>query len=71
MSWLVYLGAGVALAGVGLLGLVIRRALRLRDAPGADPEETARRLRALMPLNLAALALGGLGLALMVLGGVL
>jgi len=68
VSWLVWTGAGLALAGVALLAVAIRRALRLR-APGTGEAEAARLLKSLAALNAAAVALAALGLALMVFGG--
>ncbi len=70
MSALLWIGGAVALLGLVLLGVVIRRAMTLR---GADlgPEETTRRLAKLQALNTAAVALAFLGLGLMLLGGIL
>ncbi len=70
MSALLWIGGAVALAGLGLLGLLVRRALALRGA-ALPPEELTRRLARLQALNTGAVALAFLGLGLMLLGGIL
>lgn len=62
MTALVWIGAAVALGGLAGLGWCIREAMRLkRTAP--SPEETRRTLARLRAVNLASVATGFLGLA--------
>ena len=70
MSALLWIGAGLAALGIAGLGWCIARAARLRRSE-ASPEETRAVLQGLVALNLASVALGGLGLALMIAGGLL
>ena len=70
MNALLWIGAAVAAAGLALLGLLVRRAMALRGAD-LSAEGAARRLARLQALNTAGVALAFLGLALMLLGGIL
>jgi len=70
MSALLWIGAGLAGLAIAGLGWCIARAARLRRSQ-ASPEETRAALQGLVALNLASVALGGLGLALMIAGGLL
>ena len=67
MTALVWIGAALALAGVGLLGYCIAVAVAARRAGlhGSDMEAPLRRL---VPVNLGALALSAVGLMLVATG---
>lgn len=67
MDWLIWIGTVLTLAGVAGLGLCIWQALGARKA-GQDEAEMQRRLRRVMALNLGALGLSALGLAMVVAG---
>ena len=67
---MVWIGAGLAALGIAGLAWCVVRAMRLRGS-NAGPEETRRVLQALVALNLASVALGGLGLAVIIAGGLL
>lgn len=65
MEFLVWIGAAMALAGLGLLVHCILAGARLRKA--ALPEDEARaRIQSLLALNFGALALSALGLMMVV-----
>jgi hypothetical protein len=64
---LVWIGAVMAAAGVGLLALVVQRARRLRGAE-TDAETTRLALSGLVALNFAAVALAFLGLGVLLVG---
>jgi nitric oxide reductase large subunit len=66
MSLVVWIGAAMAALGVALLGVVILRARRLREA--SDPEARQAALHALVALNFGAVALGFLGLGVVLVG---
>lgn len=67
MSALVWIGAAMAAAGIGLLALVIARARRLRTAePSAEATQAA--LRMLVALNFGAVALAFLGVGVLAVG---
>ena len=67
MSLVVLTGAAMALAGVALLCWMILRARRLRARkPGA--EGTQAELNALIAMNAAGVALGFLGVGVLVVG---
>jgi len=70
MSAVFWIGLGLAALGIAGLGLCIARAARLRRSD-TGPEETRRALQGLVALNLGAVALAGLGLALMLAGGLI
>ena len=70
MSALLWIGAGLAALGIAGLVRCILRAARLRRSE-TSPEETRAVLQGLVALNLASVALGGLGLALMIAGGLI
>lgn len=67
MELLVWIGAVLALAGLGLLGHCIWQGAKLRRA--ALPEDEARaRIQKLLALNFGALALSAIGLMMVVIG---
>ncbi|MEM8793268.1 MAG: hypothetical protein AAGE80_16725 [Pseudomonadota bacterium] len=70
MTILIYAGAGLALAGVGLLVWCMLRASRIRKAGGEGPEVEAD-LRRLIAINMAGTGLGFLGLAVVLAGIIL
>lgn len=63
---------GIAMSVIGLLGLVycIQQAMSARRK-GLKGEEMVEKLRRLIPINLAAFALSGIGLALVVVAVIL
>ena len=67
MVWLGWVGAGLTLAGLVLIGYCIAAALRVRRAGLAD-EETRARLQRIVFINMGALLLSALGLMSVVLG---
>ena len=67
MTGLVWLGAALAVAGLGLLAYCIVAAMGARRS-GATGVDMQLRLRRLVAVNLGALALSGLGLAVVVVG---
>lgn len=70
MEWLIWLGAALALAGVGGLVWCIILALGLRK--GTLPEDESRqRMQRVVVVNMAALGVSALGLVLVVMGIIL
>lgn len=67
MEWLIWIGAGLTLAGVLLLGWCVIVAMRAKRA-GLEGEAMEARLKGLVALNLGAVALSGLGLMMVVAG---
>ena len=63
MSVLVWIGAAMALAGLGGLGWCIREAGRVRRT-NPTPEEARKVLMRLTPVNLGSVAVAFLGLGL-------
>ena len=70
MAAMIWIGAGLALAGVAGLGWCVLSATRARRE-GLEGEAMAARLRRLVAVNLGALAVSAIGLMLVVLGVVL
>ena len=67
---IVWIGAALTLAGVGMLIWCIVSVAKARRA-GLDEDALKARLRNIVALNLAALGVSGLGLATVILGIVL
>jgi hypothetical protein len=67
MEWLIWIGAGLTLVGVLLLGWCVLIAMRAKRA-GLEGEAMEARLKGLVALNLGAVALSGLGLMMVVAG---
>ena len=67
MTGLVWLGAALTSGGLALLGYCIAAAMGARRSRATGPDMQAR-LRRLVAVNLGALALSGLGLAIVVVG---
>lgn len=67
MELLVWIGAVITLAGVGLLIACIVMAMRARNA-GLDDDALKARLQKVVVWNLAALALSGIGLMAVIVG---
>lgn len=67
MTWLIILGSITTLIGLAGLGVCIRRAAALRR----DPDTAKAGLHGLVALNMASVAVAGLGLALVVVGLIL
>lgn len=67
MELLVWIGAAITLAGVGLLIACIVMAMRARNA-GLDDDALKARLQKVVVWNLAALALSGIGLMAVIVG---
>ncbi|MEZ5912433.1 MAG: hypothetical protein R3D84_09590 [Paracoccaceae bacterium] len=67
MGWLVWIGAFVALGGVGALVWCATSALKLRAA-GLDDAELRGRLQRLVVVNMGALAVAAIGLIMVVFG---
>jgi hypothetical protein len=67
MDWLIWIGAALTLAGVAGLVACIVIALRARRA-GLTGAAMQARLQRVVALNMAALGLSGIGLALVVAG---
>ena len=70
MEMIVWIGAALTLAGVGLLVWCIVSVAKARRA-GLTEEALKARLQKIVALNLAALGVSGLGLAMVILGIVL
>ncbi|MGR3781393.1 MAG: hypothetical protein ACU0DT_09065 [Albimonas sp.] len=70
MQALIWVGAVLAVLGLGGLAWCIREGLRLR-APDREPEEVRARLRKLNVINLASVSTGFLGLAVVAAGVIL
>lgn len=69
MTWLLILGVIVTVAGLGGLGLCIKRAAAARSLD--DPDAVRTHLQGLVALNLASVGLSGLGLAMVVIALIL
>ncbi len=67
MEWLIWLGAAVALCGVGMILWCVLAVLRARRA-GLGEDALRARLQRLVIYNMAALGVSVLGLMLVVLG---
>lgn len=67
MEWLIWIGAALALAGVAGLVWCIYLAVRAKKA-GLSDEAMRASLQKVVVLNMAALAVSGLGLMCVVLG---
>jgi hypothetical protein len=70
MEMIVWIGAALTLAGLGMLVWCIVSVARARRA-GLPDEALKARLQKIVALNLAALGVSGLGLATVILGIVL
>ena len=70
MEIIVWIGAALTLAGVGLLVWCILSVAKARRA-GLSDEALKARLQNIVALNLGALAISGLGLATVIVGIVL
>ncbi|MEM9797359.1 MAG: hypothetical protein AAF919_12775 [Pseudomonadota bacterium] len=70
MAVLVWIGAALTIAGIGLLIACIVIAARARKA-GLEGAEMEARLRRLVPMNLGALAMSGIGLMMVAVGAIL
>jgi hypothetical protein len=70
MEMIVWIGAALTLAGVGMLVWCIVSVAKARRA-GLPDEALKARLQKIVALNLAALGVSGLGLATVILGIVL
>jgi hypothetical protein len=70
MEMIVWIGAALTLAGVGMLVWCIVSVAKARRA-GLPEEALKARLQRIVALNLAALGVSGLGLATVILGIVL
>ncbi|WP_299837594.1 hypothetical protein [uncultured Jannaschia sp.] len=70
MAALIWIGAGLTLAGLATLAWCILVALRARRA-GLEGAAMEARLRRLVALNLGALAVSAIGLMLVVTGVIL
>ena len=67
MEMIVWIGAALTLAGVGMLIWCILSVAKARRA-GLSEEALKARLQRVVALNLAALGVSGLGLATVILG---
>lgn len=67
MQALIWVGAAMALAGVGGLGYCVLRAVRARRA-GLDDTAMRAELQRVVVINMAALGVSALGLATVVAG---
>lgn len=67
MTWLVWTGAAVSLTGVAALIVCVGLAMRARRA-GLDDAALRARLRGIVALNMAALAISAIGLMTVILG---
>jgi hypothetical protein len=70
MEWLIWVGAGLTLAGVAGIVWSIVLVARARKA-GLGEEALRARLQAVLPLNVGALLGSMLGLALVIVGVIL
>lgn len=70
MDGLIWIGAGLALAGVAGLAYCIRLALKARKA-GLEDAAMRAELQRIVTLNMAALGVSALGLMLVVTGIIL
>lgn len=67
MEWLVWIGAGLTFVGVLLLGWCVLIAARAKR-DGLEGEAMQERLKGLVALNLAAVAVSAIGLMMVVIG---
>lgn len=67
MEVLIWIGAALTLIGIAGLGLCVAKALKARRA-GLDEAAMRRALQQVVTLNMAALGLSALGLAMVVAG---
>ncbi|PZQ95672.1 MAG: hypothetical protein DI533_18725 [Cereibacter sphaeroides] len=67
MDWLIWIGAAVSLGGIAGLLRCIQLAVRARRA-GLEEQAMRARLQHVVTLNMAALGVSALGLALVVAG---
>ena len=65
--------AGIALALIGLVGIIfcVREAARLKQLAQEDPEAVRARLHGLVAVNMGAVGIAFMGLALLVVGLIL
>lgn len=70
MAYLIPIGAVVTLIGLALLIYCILKISRARKA-GMDDDQMRALLQSIVPMNLGALSLSGLGLMIVVLGIIL
>mgnify|MGYP003650703649 FL=1 len=67
MEWLVWIGAGLTLVGLVMIGYCIVSALRVRKA-GLPDDQMRARLQRIVFLNMGALLLSAFGLMAVILG---
>lgn len=70
MSWIVFAGLGLVALGMGGLGWCGFQAIKIRHG-GLPAEETQRALRRIIPVNMAAVFVAFVGLAVMLVGLIL
>ncbi|SOH95418.1 hypothetical protein SAMN06273572_11093 [Monaibacterium marinum] len=70
MTILIVIGAVTTFLGIAGLGYCIREAMRIRTG-GMSPEESKVKLRGLVAVNMAAVGVAFLGLAMVVAGVIL
>jgi hypothetical protein len=70
MQFLIWIGTALTLAGIGGLAYCLLRVLKARQA-GLDDAAMRAELRKVVTLNLAALGVSALGLAMVVAGVIL
>ncbi len=67
MGWLIFPGIVLSLVGIALLIWCIARVWKAKKS-GADDDALRATLQAVLPWNLAAMGLSGIGLMLVVIG---
>lgn len=67
MTWLIGIGSGMTLIGLGLLGYCIYEAFAAKKS-GLDDDAMRARLQKIVAINMGALLLSVLGLMCVVLG---
>jgi len=67
MEWLVWIGAGLTVAGLIIIGYCIVAALRARKS-GLPDDQMRARLQRIVFLNMGALMLSAFGLMAVILG---
>lgn len=70
MQFLIPLGAAITIAGLGLLMYCVAKISRAKKA-GLSDDEMRAVLQSVVPMNLGALLLSGIGLMIVVLGIIL
>ncbi|MEL6679661.1 MAG: hypothetical protein AAFQ51_13230 [Pseudomonadota bacterium] len=71
MTIMIYVGAALVVLGLVGIGYCLREAARLKKLAQEDPEAVRSRLHGLVAVNMGAVGLAFMGLALVVVGLIL